>query len=272
MYQMIVSDLDETLLRDDGTLSAGNIQAIKQAVAQGVYFVPNSGRSFLSYQDNLRDLGLYNQPQAYEISYNGALILENYQNRVLKSNGLDYAMAQAIFDICTNTDGAVHIYTTDQLFIYHADPNDNRYLAERGVQFTTLNTVDFTMFQSLAIMKIIVALPTMAQRQALGKKVHVVLGNQVTATYSSDRYIEFNRAQVNKGTATLALAQQLQIQPEAIIAVGDNNNDLTMIQAAGLGVCVANGIDSVKQAAQYVTKRDNNQDAMAEIIEKFVLR
>lgn len=46
---MIVCDLDETLMNDDGSLSAKNAEAIQAAATKGVYFVPNSGRSYTSF-------------------------------------------------------------------------------------------------------------------------------------------------------------------------------------------------------------------------------
>ncbi|MBO6107243.1 MAG: HAD hydrolase family protein, partial [Stomatobaculum sp.] len=58
---------------------------------------------------------------------------------------------------------------------------------------------------------------------------------------------------------------------EDTIGVGDEANDLTMVEAAGLGVCMANGIPEVKADADYITERDNNHDGVAEVIEKFVL-
>lgn len=58
MYKMIVCDLDETLMNDDGTLSEKNAAAIQAAAAKGVYFVPNSGRSYTSFQNDLETMGL----------------------------------------------------------------------------------------------------------------------------------------------------------------------------------------------------------------------
>ena len=58
---------------------------------------------------------------------------------------------------------------------------------------------------------------------------------------------------------------------ERIIAAGDYNNDIEMIQNAGIGVAVANALPEVKAAADYVTQRDNDHDAVVEIVEKFLL-
>jgi hydroxymethylpyrimidine pyrophosphatase-like HAD family hydrolase len=76
---------------------------------------------------------------------------------------------------------------------------------------------------------------------------------------------------MNKGSALVRLAQLLGIPMEDTIAIGDSGNDLSMIAAAGTGVAMINGVEEVRSAAQVVTKRDNNHDAIAEVLEDLVL-
>lgn len=71
MYKLVTCDMDETLLSDDRTITPKTVAAIKAASAQGVYFVPNTGRNFLTIQDNLATLGLKQQKGQYVISFNG---------------------------------------------------------------------------------------------------------------------------------------------------------------------------------------------------------
>ena len=64
----------------------------------------------------------------------------------------------------------------------------------------------------------------------------------------------------------------LGIKREEVIAIGDNGNDMSMIEDSGLGVSMANGREFLKEKAQYVTQNDNNHDGVAEVIEKFILK
>ncbi|RRK09233.1 Cof-type HAD-IIB family hydrolase [Lactiplantibacillus garii] len=273
MYKMIVCDLDETLMNDDGSLSAGNAAAIQAAAAKGVYFVPNSGRSYTSFQNDLEQMGLKDQPHQYSISYNGGLVLENKDNRPLIVNAMPYAIAEKVFKAgIANKNAATHVYTQDTLYIYNPIAEDAAYLRNRGVSFELVNDADFSRFKDLNIMKIIMALPTMPERRQMRADVEANVDPAALAvTYSSDRYVEFNPAGVNKGTASVQLGKLLNIQASEIIAAGDNNNDLPMLEAVGLPVSVANGIETVKTAAKYVTTADNNHDALAEVINKFIL-
>ena len=122
-------------------------------------------------------------------------------------------------------------------------------------------------------MKVIFEHPDQAVREQIRDAVLATVGaDAVEATFSSSRYVEFNTKGVDKGSASLLLGEKLGIQRDEIIAAGDNNNDLKMLTAVGLGVSVANGIPAVQEAAAVVTERTNNEGAIAEILEKYVLK
>ena len=274
VYKMLVSDLDETLLNDDGTVHEANLAAIKQAVASGFKFVPNTGRSFKSVQELLKTLGLYDQAGQYVISYNGAAIVENKDNQVLLTRGMDLALAEKIFKAgLVNETVDVHVYTVDTLFIYNISPTDKQYMAERGVPYELMATDDLAFLANeQPVMKVIFEHPDEAVREQIRDAVLAAVGaDQVEATFSSSRYVEFNKKGVDKGSASLLLGEKLGIARDEIIAAGDNNNDLKMLTAVGLGVSVANGIPAIKEAAVVVTTKTNNEGAIAEILEKYVL-
>ena len=275
VYKMLVSDLDETLLNDDGTVHADNLAAIKTAVAHGFKFVPNTGRSFNSVQALLKTLGLYDQAGQYVISYNGAAIVENKDNQVLLTRGMDRELAAQIFRAgLVNDQVDVHIYTVDTLFIYNISPTDKKYMAERGVPYELMASDDLSFLANeQPVMKVIFEHPDQAVREQIRDAVLAAVGaDAVEATFSSSRYVEFNTKGVDKGSASLLLGEKLGIQRDEIIAAGDNNNDLKMLTAVGLGVSVANGIPAVQEAAAVVTERTNNEGAIAEILEKYVLK
>lgn len=275
VYKMLVSDLDETLLNDDGTVHADNLAAIKTAVAHGFKFVPNTGRSFNSVQALLKTLGLYDQAGQYVISYNGAAIVENKDNQVLLTRGMDRELAAQIFRAgLVNDQVDVHIYTVDTLFIYNISPTDKQYMAERGVPYELMASDDLAFLANeQPVMKVIFEHPDQAVREQIRDAVLAAVGaDAVEATFSSSRYVEFNTKGVDKGSASLLLGEKLGIQRDEIIAAGDNNNDLKMLTAIGLGVSVANGIPAVQEAAAVVTERTNNEGAIAEILEKYVLK
>ena len=90
-------------------------------------------------------------------------------------------------------------------------------------------------------------------------------------SYSSNRYLEFNKKGVNKGTGLQHLASILDIDIKDTIAIGDNYNDLSMIQAAGLGVGVANTVEEMKPLCDVITEHTCEEDGVAEVIYKYAL-
>ena len=88
----------------------------------------------------------------------------------------------------------------------------------------------------------------------------------------SGRYaLEVNNKGVSKGRAVKALAEEYKIKREEIICIGDNENDLSMITYAGLGVAMGNAIDSLKEKADYITE-SNDKNGVAKVIYEFVLK
>ena len=147
MYKMIVCDLDETLMNEDGSLSEKNAAAIQAATAKGVHFVPNSGRSYTSFQNDLAQMKLKDQPNEYSISYNGGLVLENQNNKPLIINAMPYAVGQRVFAAgVANHAAATHVYTQDVLYIYNPIKEDSDYLRNRGVSFQIIDDADFAQY------------------------------------------------------------------------------------------------------------------------------
>ena len=95
--------------------------------------------------------------------------------------------------------------------------------------------------------------------------------SQFSISYSGNRYIEFNSQGVSKGNALLQLAKELGINQDEMISIGDNNNDISMLEVAGLGIAVANATTDAKEAAKVVSEYTNNQSAIAQVIEQYVL-
>ena len=75
---------------------------------------------------------------------------------------------------------------------------------------------------------------------------------------------------IDKGTGVKDLLEKINIDPSEAIAIGDNFNDIPMIENVGMGVAVKNGVDEIKSVANYVTENDNNHNAVAEVIQKFI--
>lgn len=270
MIQLLLSDLDETLLNDDGTINDENISAIKKFTDNGGFFVPNTGRSYTSVYPTLKTLGL-DQKKQFVISYNGGAIAEvepNGETKIIVQHGMQLDLAKTIFKLGqVQEDVDTHIYTLDKLFIHNISESDKKYMSERQVPYSEqlTDSLDF-LNQEKPVMKVIFEHNDPIVRQKIADAVTSQVSQDVSLTFSSNRYVEFNPKGVDKGSTGLELAKLLGIDKQNVAAIGDSLNDLAQIEKAGVGVAVANAKEEIKLLADIVLKTTNNQAAVADFI------
>ncbi|WP_137598062.1 Cof-type HAD-IIB family hydrolase [Paucilactobacillus kaifaensis] len=266
MYKLIVSDLDESLLGDTGNISKADLDTIHQLRRRGVKFVPNTGRGFKSVQPLLKQIGTIDQANEYVISYNGGVIVENQHNHVLSSHYLSHSIAEQIYQLARfQPDLGVHIYTLNDVYTFNIDTDERNYIDSRNVTTTDFDQPNLDIFQQQPIVKMLVSNLSHDKLTTFQQQVLTAISVPLSLSFSSNRYLEFNPANVNKGKAVLELGQTLKIEPNEIITIGDNHNDLTMIEAAGMGVAVNNSIPAIKKAAQLTLDATNNDNPITEI-------
>ena len=109
---------------------------------------------------------------------------------------------------------------------------------------------------------------TLIDRETVRK--FLVSNPSITTVCGGYNNLEFTRADANKGVGLRKLAEILGVNPDATMAIGDTENDLAIIEAAGIGVAMGNATDAVKARADYVTTT-NTKDGVAAAIEHFIL-
>lgn len=268
-YRIIACDLDETLLGSDRRVSPKNAAAIRRARERGVKFVPATGRGFRSVEGVLRELGLADAAGEYVLSYNGGAITENRGNRLLHFRGLPFETAEALFRQGLSRGVCVHVYTLETVYVCNFREDERAYLRGR-MEVEVLEEADIAFLREEPIAKVLFSSQDLAYLAQIEEALSGLTAG-LEVCYSSGRYLEFNPGGVSKGSGLLRLAELLGVDPAETIAIGDNFNDLPMIQAAGLGVGVANVVDAVRPFCDYVTRATHDQDAVAEVIEKFIL-
>ncbi len=268
MYKIIACDLDETLLSSDRLVSKGNVDAIKKARDLGVKFVLATGRGFKTVQGTLKELGLDNAKDEYVISFNGGAITENYNNRLLSFNGISFEFAQKLFNRGLAYDVCIHVYSKDTVYVYNMCEDEVAYLKGR-MDFVEIQDENIDFLKDEDIAKVLYMNRDINYLNKIENDLADITG-EADVSYSSNRYIEFNRKGVNKGAGLQTLAKLLGVDIEQTMAIGDNLNDLAMIKDAGLGVGVANVVEKMKGDCQFITKADHNHDAIKEVIEKFI--
>ena len=269
MYKLIACDLDETLYGNDRTIPARNVEAIKRASELGVKFIPATGRGYNSVRETLVDLGLLDKEGEYVISYNGGAITENKGNRLLHFQGLTFEEAEELYRRGLNYDVCIHVYTREMVYAYNITQEEIARLSKR-MQVTEVFDRDLQFLAGQDIAKVLYENRDFDYLKKIEEELKDITGN-MDVSFSSNRYIEFNSKGVTKGAGLRFVAEMLGIKREETIAIGDNFNDLSMIQEAGLGVGVQNTIQGMRQYCDYITEATNDEGGVGEVIEKFIL-
>ena len=270
-YKIIACDMDETLLSSDASICRRNIEAIANAKAQGVKFVPCTGRGFRSVEGVLKTLNLFDEAGQYVIGFNGASITENKGHRSLFWDPIPFDLADRIYRKSASYGLCMHIYTRDTVYISDVTPDEEDFLRGRMAYVPTAEkTLDFLRGKE-EVCKLIIMHTDYSRLQEIHAEMLPLL-DDITVSFSSNRYIEFMHKGVTKGVALLKLAAMLGVEPEETMAIGDNINDIEMLQAAGLSVGVHNLNPLIRQYCNVVTDATNNDGAVGEAIETFVLK
>ncbi|WP_282919913.1 Cof-type HAD-IIB family hydrolase [Ignavigranum ruoffiae] len=264
MIRLIAVDLDGTLLAPDKSLSDQNRLALHQANALGIKIVICTGRPYLAAQPVLDQLGL-KSAEDYLITFNGGQIHRASDGQVIYRQALDYSD----FLIWQKELERLQLpwHPVDEEWVYQAPNEDSPVPSIYVSQVTTApaKTKDYLLFgPDNYFLKFVVATNQEYLLQQL-EQLDPELADQYAIVHSHPFQIEISKAGVSKGNALARLGRRLQIPPEEMLTIGDQANDASMIQMAGIGVAMGNAADEVKAQADYVTA-SNQDNGVAEAI------
>ena len=267
MYRLIACDMDETLLNSEHEISARDVESIRKLSEKGVKFVIATGRPFNSVFNDLKILNLYEKEDEYVISFNGSVLTENKNNRILSFQGLSFETASLLYRLGVENGFCIHVYTVDTVYVYNYIPEERAYIEGRMNNVETFEK-DLGFLKDVPIIKVLFMDLNMDRLHRMEAVVRQQ-AEELSISYSSNRYLEFNTLGIDKGFGLRKLASLLNIPIEETIAVGDNINDLSMIKAAGLGVAVRNAHPQILPDCDVILNGTNNDDPLTEILERF---
>ena len=268
MYKLVLSDLDETLIVNH-RVPAFNQEAIKRVREKDVKFVVCTGRSQMMIDDILRDLSTYDCENEYSICFNGGLVMENKNKKILHFTSLDYEKAKIIHHEGIKRGLCIILFTIDHCFLIHPIESEVQRKIAQKADFTIIEDDDFTRFKNKKIAKILLVKEDMNYLKQLREEVRPLVKG-VELSFSSNRYMECTSEGVNKGEGLKWLAHYLHIDIRQTIAIGDNYNDVSMLECAGIGACVSSSNDDIKEISDYVCRHDYDEGAVKEVLEKFI--
>lgn len=260
--KLIASDMDDTLLNSNVTISERNAKAIKSALAAGKIFLIATGRMYVSARPYAQRLGL----DVPLVTYNGALVKGSASGEIFYEHKMKLATANEVLAYCKEKGYYVQLYVGDSILIKEENACSKMYTKISGIQTTAIG--DALYHTDEAPYKILV-MTSAEEFASVWEQFSTQFKGKLDVTSSKDNFLELMEPGVNKWEAVKSVAASYGVKPEEIMCIGDSNNDISMIKNAGIGVAVANAKDSVKEHAKIVTA-SNNDDGVALVIESIL--
>ncbi len=272
-YKLFVADMDGTLLDDDKKLSEGNIQSIKKLEGLGVKFAVATGRHDSMIKTYLKHLDL-NVPV---ISCNGAVVREPFSDQMFLAQPLPKELSLQVIEVCKEMNASFHIYGHESIFgeklshkmLYYHNLNKTLPPEERTKLVQVSDCSKIVLSEPEPLYKFLILTDEIRDQLDIRDRLADIDGLNVCQ--SMPKLWDVMKGGITKAYALQKLSESLGIKRSEIAAIGDQLNDMDLIEYAGLGIAVANAEEALKAKADMVTTADNNDDAVAEAIEKVLI-
>ena len=273
--KILFTDLDGTLLDDNKDISAEDMSAVRKMIAAGHKFVMTTGRPLTSVKKLASRYGFL-EAGFYLVSFNGGLIYDCESQEAILTRYIPVEEVKAIMDAAHACGMHAHTYSGDLVV--------SEYETEQLKTYCRLMQMDYVVVKDIReyygqFINVVVKPPIKvniitpfdhSSLESFRAEMRKTTAGKLFDVFSKPEMLEFSHMKSNKGDAVRFMADFYKVPMADTIAVGDEENDCPMIEAAGVGVAMANASPVVRNVADYVTERDNNHSGIAEVIEKFV--
>lgn len=259
--ELIALDLDDTLLDEQIKISPKCEKAVKMASALGIKVILTTGRNYICTIDFIRQLEL-DTP----VITNGGAEIYDSEGKLIFMRYLTAEMAEELMGFAAAEGVHFQIYRDDCFCFEKEDEFCALYSSFNGLKGMEIPDLRYRSHETPKLLLI----DHEEKICELREKAEKVFGNKYNISISKPWYLEFNRADASKGAALRYLTEMYGFKRENVMAVGDGQIDLSMIEYAGLGIAMANSHEVVREKADFITD-SNGEDGVAKAIEKFIL-
>lgn len=267
----IAFDLDDTLLRSDGTVSDYTVAVLQRAAAAGVVILPASGRTRDSMWPSVLRTGC---ARAY-ISCNGSEVWglpddgssDPARSPLLMRELLDVPLAHEVARFAQERGLYCQTYAPDRF--YYTEENEWAAAYARLSSLQGECVGDLTRFITKPVTKLLM-MDEPERIAALLAEAQSLFAGRASLTCSKPYFLECNPLRATKGNALRWCASRFGFAMDELVAFGDSLNDVSMLAAAGTGVAMANAREDVR-AMGFPLCGSNDEDGVARYIEQYIL-
>ncbi len=269
--RLLALDLDGTLFGKDLHPSEPVRSAVRAAAAAGVRITLASGRIVAEEQRIISELGLTAAQTAPLIAYQGALVYQPGSGPLF-SLTLPPEVAIGIIEYSRSLNIGVNLHSADATYVERPTQADEYYARLSQLRSTKVDDlVAFVLEHNTHPLKMVLVSDDQQDNDKLVAVLNQRWGGKIVAVRSNPRFCEATNPQANKGNALAHVAEKLNVPLAQVMAIGDDQNDITMLRIAGVGVAMGHAAAEVKAAARYVTGT-LAEDGVATAIDRFILK
>lgn len=275
MYKLALIDIDGTLVDRNGNVPKKNIEVIQKAVKNNKIVTICTGRNIYKTIPIIKKIGI----EVPVVCMDGTLIYNPKNNKIIKDLKLQDDEIEFIFDVSSNKDAYVEIsdgykyykYIKDKSFLKYDNFNDHNFFGYIKSYFGGIRYLNnFNKLKNIKgpIYQVVVAAESYITNNIKNEIYLGSFGDIEIRDYLWDNYLFINKKGIKKSMGMNMLCEIFNVSLKETIAIGDEMNDLDMIEAAGVGVAMGNAVESVKRVADFITDSNDNS-GVAVALEKY---
>ena len=261
-FQLIVSDLDGTLLDDNKEISPNTFQFLDYLHKQGLIIVFATARAYLSAQQIAHHFK-FNIPL---IVHNGAQIMSSHEQNLFFERRIPLDLARCLITEIKKEGLRFRIYSDSQLFVEEMDQINHEYVRMNQIPYEVQSELEKNLIHAPHM---IVINESEEKLSYFMKKYHA-LSHHFSYTKSESTSLEFLPKGISKGYSLKLLCREYAIPCHKVIAFGNNFNDLSMLTTSGLGIAMSNSPLLVQQNADRITGH-NHDEGVLHMLQKVFL-
>lgn len=232
--ELVVFDLDGTLLDYDHQLHPKTIEAVEKVRAKGIRTMVATGRMYCSAKPHTDSLNI-DDPI---ITYNGALVVDPQTEEQMFHTPIPFSIAKKITKMVVKNGYHLQLYIDDKLYVDHENMFTERYKEISGIDAHAVGKLD--NFLNTEPTKMLIVEEDEDKQVEINHFLNKNFKEQIEITSSYPSFIEITKKGMSKAVPLAQIADNFNIKQEAVMAFGDGLNDLKMLEWSGQGVAMQN--------------------------------
>lgn len=262
--RLLAIDLDDTLVREDNTISDYTRSILKKVQAKGIHIVIATGRMYQTARPVGLAMDIGDLPM---ILFSGGLVQRIESGEKLFEQTVDVSVANEILQLAKTNDWYVQSYIDDELLVHHETEESRMYEKGVGAKLVYIGDAVYTAPKGPNKLLFIAQPQKILHIEA---SLNKEFADKVEIVRSKPNFLEINSMNCTKGNTLAHMVSELGLKPEQVVAFGNSQNDISMLKYAGTAVAVANADDNVKAVAHEICP-SNEDDGVAHWLEEHIL-